>query len=58
MSDPGREMYELMELMTNWFAEVRKLSPSTLVKLMELGGKVNKLLEFKDKLMAVPGGKN
>ncbi len=52
-----REMYELMELMTTWFAEVRKLSPQTLVKLMELGGKVNKLLDFKDKLLVMPGGK-
>ena len=53
-----REMYELMELMTTWFSEVRKLSPKTLVNLMELGGKVNKLLEFKDKIKVVVVGKS
>ena len=52
-----REMHDLIEQLTEWFAEVRKLSPQTLVKLMELGGKVNKLLEFKDKLLVMPGGK-
>ncbi len=46
-----REMYELMETMTDWFAEVRKLSPSTLMGLMALGGKVSKLLEFKERLL-------
>lgn len=45
-----REMYELMELVTGWFAEVRKLSPDTLKSLMSLGGKVGKVLEMKDKL--------
>ena len=53
-----REMYELMELMTTWFADVRKLSPKTLVNLMELGGKVNKLLEFKEKIKTAVGGKS
>jgi DNA-binding transcriptional regulator GbsR (MarR family) len=48
--DRMREMYELMERMTEWFAEVRKLSPETLMSLMSLGGKVQKLLEIKDKL--------
>jgi DNA-binding transcriptional regulator GbsR (MarR family) len=45
-----REMYELMERMTEWFAEVRKLSPATLISLMALGGKVSRLLEFKERL--------
>lgn len=45
-----REMYELMELMTVWFAEVRRLSPATLRQLMQLGGRVQKLLEIKDRL--------
>jgi DNA-binding transcriptional regulator GbsR (MarR family) len=53
-----REMYELMERMTDWFAEVRKLSPATLMNLMSLGGKVQKLLEMKDKLKIMAGGKD
>jgi DNA-binding transcriptional regulator GbsR (MarR family) len=48
-----REMYELMERMTEWFAEVRKLSPDTLVGLMALGGKVGKVLDMKDRLLGV-----
>ncbi len=40
-----REMYQLMEEITGWFAEIRKLSPQTLSHLMALGGKVGKLLE-------------
>jgi DNA-binding transcriptional regulator GbsR (MarR family) len=45
-----REMYELMERMTEWFAEVRQLSPATLLGLMAMGGKVARLLEFKERL--------
>lgn len=45
-----REMYELMERMTEWFAEVRQLSPATLLSLMALGARVGKLVEFKDRL--------
>lgn len=46
-----RSMYELMDTMTEWFAEVRKLSPATLMGLMALGGKVTKLLELKERLL-------
>lgn len=46
-----REMYELMERITEWFAEVRKLSPETLASLMALGGKVARLLEAKDRVL-------
>jgi DNA-binding transcriptional regulator GbsR (MarR family) len=45
-----REMYELMEKMTEWFAEVRQLSPATLLGLMALGGQVGKVLELKERL--------
>ena len=52
-----REMYALMEQMTDWFAEVRRLEPATLNRLMSLGNKVVKLLEMKDKLRVLPGGR-
>jgi DNA-binding transcriptional regulator GbsR (MarR family) len=45
-----REMYELMERMTEWFAEVRQLSPATLLGLMAMGARVAKLLEMKERL--------
>ena len=52
-----REMYELIEKVTDWFEEVRKLSPDTLTRLMDLGEKVQKLLEFKDKVKLLPSAK-
>lgn len=52
------EMYALMEQMTEWFADVRALSPETLTRLMSLGGKVVKLLEMKDTLRLMPGGRS
>ena len=45
-----REMYTLMEALTGWFAQVQRLSPSTLLRLMALGGKVTSLLAL------LPGG--
>lgn len=53
-----REMYELIERVTDWFEEVRKLSPETLTRLMDLGEKVQKLLEFKERVKLLPGGKS
>jgi DNA-binding transcriptional regulator GbsR (MarR family) len=53
-----RAMHELIEQVTDWFAEVRKLSPATLEKLMKLGAKVQKVLEFKDKVRLLPGGRS
>ena len=52
-----REMYELIERVTEWFEEVRKLSPETLTRLMDLGGKVQKLLELKERVKRLPAGK-
>ncbi|HEU0153961.1 MAG TPA: GbsR/MarR family transcriptional regulator [Arenimonas sp.] len=48
-----REMHDLIEQLTEWFAEVRKLSPSTLEKLMSLGAKATALLQFTDKMRGV-----
>ena len=45
-----RQMYELTELLTNWFADIRKLSPATLQSLMKMGGAVVRLLELKDRV--------
>lgn len=46
-----RKMHELIEQITDWFAEVRRLSPDTLQSLMGLGSKVVKLLELKERVM-------
>ena len=45
-----REMHDLIEQLTDWFGDVRKLSPATLERLMSLGAKASKLLEITDRL--------
>lgn len=47
-----RQMHQLIEQLTDWFAEVRKLSPSTLERLMSLGSTAGKLLEMKDRFLS------
>ena len=49
-----REMHDLIEQLTDWFAEVRKLSPATLEKLMALGTTATKLLDMKERLLGGP----
>ena len=39
-----RAMHDLIDLLTHWFDEIQKLDPATLMKLMKLGSKVQKLL--------------
>ncbi|CAN5426755.1 GbsR/MarR family transcriptional regulator [soil metagenome] len=45
-----RQMHELIELMTGWLADVQKMDSSTLISLMKMGAKVQKLLQVKDKV--------
>lgn len=52
-----KSMHDLIELVSGWFTDVHKLDQDTLVQLMRLGSKVQKLLEFKGKLNFVKGGK-
>lgn len=53
-----QQMHDLIELLTDWMAEVRKLSPDTLQKLMGLGSGVVKLLEFKQRLSGKSADRN
>lgn len=52
-----QEMHDLIELVSGWFTDVHKLDQDTLVQLMKMGAKVQKLLELKSKLKVVAGGK-
>ncbi|MGD9551118.1 MAG: GbsR/MarR family transcriptional regulator [Burkholderiaceae bacterium] len=51
-----REMYELAELANNWFDELQRLSPESLLQLMRLGSKVQKLLTLKERAMVALNG--
>ncbi len=53
-----REMHELIELMTTWYADVQKLETERLIQLLSLGSKVVRALDLKDRLFALPGGKS
>jgi DNA-binding transcriptional regulator GbsR (MarR family) len=52
-----REAHELIELLTGWYADVEKLETERLVQLLSLGAKVSKVLDWKDRLVAIPGGR-
>lgn len=45
-----REMHAFIELMTDWLDDVQQLDADTLVSLMKMGAKVQKLLSLKDRL--------
>lgn len=52
-----REMHELIELMTSWYADVQRLETERLIQLLSLGSKVVRVLDMKDRLLALPGGR-
>lgn len=45
-----RQMHDLIELLTHWFAEVEQLENQSLVQLLRLGSKVQKVLQTKDRV--------
>ncbi len=53
-----KEMYRLITLVTTWFDDVQRLDADALQQLMKMGAKVQKLLEMKNKLAVVVGGKS
>jgi hypothetical protein len=46
-------MHDFIELFTAWSTDVQKMEQRTLVQLMKMGARVQKLLEMKDKLRVV-----
>ncbi len=52
-----REMHDLIELLTSWYADVHKLETERLIQLLSLGSKIVKVLDVKDRIFALPGGK-
>jgi len=52
-----REMHDIIELMTDWYSDIEKLETERLVMLLRLGAKAAKILEIKDRLLVLPGGR-
>jgi hypothetical protein len=52
-----RQMHGFIELMTDWLDDVQKMDSATLTSLMQMGSKVQKLLEIKDRVKQVFTGK-
>jgi DNA-binding transcriptional regulator GbsR (MarR family) len=52
-----REMHELIEMLTTWYADMHKLETERLIQLLSLGSKVVKVIDMKDKFFALPGGR-
>ncbi len=48
-----KQMHEFIELMTDWMDDVQKMDSNTLVSLMKMGAKVQKLMEMKDRVKQV-----
>jgi hypothetical protein len=52
-----KQMHGFIELMTNWLDEVQKMDSATLARLMQMGAKVQKFLDMKDRVLQAFGGK-
>lgn len=50
-----QEMTQTIELIVNWYEDVKRLDTARLAQLLSLGAKVQKVLEIKDRLTALPG---
>lgn len=51
------EMHGLIEQLTTWYDDIRKLESERLVSLLALGAKVTKLLDIKDKVVTLGRGR-
>jgi DNA-binding transcriptional regulator GbsR (MarR family) len=52
-----RLMHSFIELMTDWLDDVQKMDSATLTSLMQMGAKVQKFLEIKERVKQVFTGK-
>lgn len=48
--DKMQEIHDLLEMVTEWAAELQRLTPEQLSRLMKLGAGVSKMLSVKDQL--------
>lgn len=45
-----REMHDLIDMLTDWYADMRAIETERLVQLMKLGSTISRVLEFRDRL--------
>ncbi|MFC7066339.1 GbsR/MarR family transcriptional regulator [Brucella rhizosphaerae] len=55
--DRMKDMYALIERLTNWYDDVKKLDTDRLTSLLALGAKVTRFLETTDKIVALGRGR-
>lgn len=53
--DRMTEMVGMIELLTGWYDDVKRMETERLAQLLSLGQKVSKVLEMKDRLTLIPG---
>lgn len=53
-----KETAELIELLTGWYDDVKKLETTRLMQLLTLGAAVQKVLEMKDRIRLLPGSRS
>lgn len=53
-----KQMYGFIEMITHWMDDVLKVDSTVLTSLMQMGSKVQKFLQIKDKVKVVFSGKN
>lgn len=49
------DMAEMIEMLTGWYDDVKRLETERLAQLLSLGARVQKILEMKDRLTVLPG---
>jgi DNA-binding transcriptional regulator GbsR (MarR family) len=52
-----KQMHGFIEMMTTWLDEMQKMDSPTLARLMQMGARVQKFLDIKDRVLQAFGGK-
>ncbi len=55
--DRMKDMYGLIERLTNWYDDVKRLDTDRLTSLLALGAKVTRFLETTDRIVALGRGR-
>jgi hypothetical protein len=52
-----KQLHGFIERMTHWLDEMQKMDSPTLARLMQMGARVQKFLDIKDRVVQAFGGK-